>query len=415
MSVIYKEVKVISPSSPFHNKIVDILIKDGIINTIAEQINAGSETVINLKGSNVSSGWIDIFANFCTPGKEQNETLASGSKAAASGGFTDVFLVPNTKPCNSGSAITSFIKSHNYGVNLHPVGAVTKDCEGVDLAEMYDMKNAGAVAFSDGSKNISSTAIMLKALQYLIPIDSVLIQNAHDHHLFKDGLMNEGIASTKFGMPSIPAIAEKMLIQRDIDLLQYTNSKLHITGVSTKKSIELIKDAKNKGLNITCSATPYHCFFIDENLHSYNTNLKVFPPLRDVKDREALKIALADGTIDCIASHHEPVKDDDKLKEFEYALPGMSTLQSVYSVLNSFISNQERIVELFTKAEQIFNLQRPKFAEGNIACLTFFNENESFIFTADKNFSLSNNNAFLNIPLKGTVKGIHNSTFTFFN
>ena len=415
MKVLIKQAKIICATSAHSGTIKDIFIEDGIIKQISTQISQDAGIIINSPGLHVSLGWIDIFADFGTPGFEQNETLESGSKVAAAGGFTDVLLIPNTNPTISCKAQVDYLLSRNLNINIHPIGSVSKNIEGKELAEIYDMNSGGAVAFSDGIKSIQNPGLMMKALQYIIPINSTIIQLPNYDSISPNGVMNEGITSTRIGLPAKPAIAEELMIQRDIELLKYTDSKLHITGVSTKKGLEIIKIAKKEGLNITCSVTPYHIFFCDEDLENYDQNLKLNPPLRSHKDVNALREGLMDGSIDCIASHHLPIHADDKEKEFEYAKNGMSAMQVVYSVLNNFINDQNRIVELLTNGRKIFGIPEPVIEEEKPACLTIFIPNESYIFTDEKNYSLSNNNAFKNIPLKGIVKGIQNFSYTFIN
>ncbi|MEO5967108.1 MAG: dihydroorotase [Ferruginibacter sp.] len=415
MNVLIKQANIISTTSAYNGKIKDILIENGIIKKISNSIEVATDTIINQPNTFVSIGWIDIFADFGSPGFEQNETFESGAKVAASGGFTNVMLIPNTRPASCGRSQIDYLISKKLNINIHPIGAVSKNIEGKELTEMYDMHSGGAVAFSDGTSSIQNTGLMLKALQYLIPINSTLIQIPDDNSISPKGVMNEGIISTKIGLPAKPALSEELMIHRDIELLKYTNSKLHITGVSTKKGLQIIKKAKDEGFNITCSATPYHCYFCDEDLENYNVDLKLNPPLRTRQDMLAIKQGLIDGTIDCIASHHLPVHADEKEKEFEYAKNGMAAMQVIYSVLNTFISDQNRIVELLTNGRKIFGIPEPLIEEGKPACLTIFNSTESYIFTSEKNHSLSKNNAFTNIELKGRVIGIQNFSFTFIN
>ena len=415
MTVLIKQAKIISPTSPFNGIINDILIQDGIIKKISPQINISADITIDSPNNHVSIGWIDIFADFGSPGYEQNETFESGANVAAAGGFTDVMLIPNTKPTVSGKSQIDYLLSKKLNINIHPIGSVSKNIEGKELTEMYDMHSGGAVAFSDGTSCIQNTGLMLKALQYIIPVDSTIIQMPDDIAISPNGVMNEGITSTKIGLPGKPSISEELMIYRDIELLKYTNSKLHITGISTRKGLELIKKAKAEGLNITCSATPYHCYFCDEDLENYDPNLKLNPPLRSRGDMLAIREGLKDGSIDCIASHHLPVHDDEKEKEFEYAKFGMASMQVVYSVINSFIEDQSRIVELLTNGRKIFGIAEPLLEVEKPACLTIFNPDELYIFTSELNQSLSNNNAFKNIQMKGMVKGIQNFSFTFIN
>ncbi len=415
MTFLIKQARIICSSSSFNGTKKDILIENGLIKEISNSIDVNPDSIIDLANTYVSLGWIDIFADFGSPGFEQNETFESGSKVAASGGFTDVMLIPNTNPAVCGRSQIDYLLSKKLNINVHPIGAVSKNIEGKELTEMYDMHSGGAVAFSDGTNSIQNTGLMLKALQYVIPVNSTIIQIPDDVSVSPKGVMNEGITSTKIGLSGKPALSEELMIYRDIELLKYTNSKLHITGVSTKKGLQIIRSAKDEGLNITCSVTPYHCFFCDEDLESYNPDLKLNPPLRSREDMLALRQGIIDGTIDCIASHHLPIHADEKEKEFEYAKNGMAAMQVVYSTINSFVKDQNRIVELLTNGRKIFGIPEPLIEVGKPACLTIFNPNESYIFTSERNHSLSNNNAFKNIELKGRVIGIQNFSFTFIN
>ena len=321
MKVLLQQVTIICPTTAYHKQVKDILIEEGIIKEISDSINTKDAQIIAGHNLHVSIGWMDIFADFAEPGYEHKETLQTGANAAAAGGFTDVMLIPNTNPVVDNKSQVHYLieKSKSLPINIFPIAAITKNTEGNTLAEMYDMYDSGAVAFSDGRKPIQQAGVLLKALQYVAAKNAVVIQQANDTSISYGGLMHEGIMSTQLGLPGIPALAEELMVARDIALLQYTNSALHITGVSTKKSIELIAAAKKDGLNITCSVTPYHLFFSDEDLHAYDTNLKVNPPLRTKADVEALQKALQNKTIDCVASHHNPQSWDDKTCEFEFA------------------------------------------------------------------------------------------------
>ena len=294
-------------------------------------------------------------------------------------------------------------------VTIHPAAAITKNNEGKELAEMYDMRDAGAIAFTDGSRSVQSPGLLLKALQYVKAFEGTIIQIPDDKTIGTNGLMNEGITSTQLGLPGKPAIAEELMVARDIELLRYTGSKLHITGISTQKTVELIAAAKKEGLNITCSATPYHLYFCEEDLVSYDTNLKVNPPLRTRTDMMALRKAYGEGLIDCIASHHQPEHSDAKDCEFEYAAPGMTGLQTSFAAaITSGISAANFVAMQTTAARNIFGLPIPQLAEGAAACVTIFNPEADAGFSKANNRSLSGNSAFFNQPLKGRITGIIN-------
>lgn len=418
MNVLLKKVTILCSSSAHHLQVKDILIKDGIISKIGDGLSDDTAQVITGNDLHVSIGWTDIFADFGEPGHEYRETLETGAKAAAAGGFTDIFLVPNTDPAISSKAQAEFLKqrSKDLAVNIHPIGAVTKNTEGKELAEMYDMYESGAVAFGDGKKSVQHAGMMLKALQYVQARNAVLIQLPDDESLSGGGLMNEGIMSTRLGLAGKPAIAEELMIERDLALLKYTGSKLHITAVSTAKGIELIAKAKKEGLDVTCSVTPYHLYFCDEDLEQYDSNLKLNPPLRTRADMEALRNALNAGLIDCTASHHFPQRSDDKNCEFEYAKDGMAAVQNVYGVLNSFTDNKEMLTEMMsTTPRKIFGLELPGISEGAEACLTIFEPRANFVFEENMIFSKSKNNPFPGKEMKGKVTGIINKHQTVIN
>ena len=411
MNALIKQATVICSSSPFHRQVKDILVVDGIIKAIEDNISAENTKTIIGNNLHLSIGWMDIFADFAEPGNEHRETLESGANAAAAGGFTDVMLVPDTVPTVSSKAQIEFLieRAKNLPVNIYPIGSVTKNAEGSALTEMYDMHNSGAVAFSDGKKSIQQSGLLLKALQYVSAKNAVIIQLPDDKSISEGGLMNEGVMSTKLGLPGNPAMAEEIMIARDIALLNYTDSHLHITGVSTKKSVDLINNAKKEGLQITCSVTPYHLFFGEDDLVEYDTNLKVNPPLRIKEDVAALQDALRLGVIDCIASHHSPQCADDKVCEFEYAKNGMIGLQTMYGIANPIIKDTEQLVKIFTENNRnIFSLNIPVIELGVTACLTIFEPDTNYVFEENAILSKSKNSPFVGKEMNGKVIGIIN-------
>lgn len=412
MTILFKEVTVQDPSSSHHGNKVDILVDNGIIMDINTGISReGIDEIISVENVFVSQGWMDCFANFCDPGNESRETIRSGSAAAAAGGFTDVMLIPQTNPVTDSKSQVQYIidKSRQFAVNALPIGAVSRGLQGRELAEMYDMHNSGAIAFSDGYHTIQPAGMLQKAMEYLIAIDVVLIQLPDDKSLGTHGLMNEGLVSTRLGLQGKPALAEELMISRDIDIAIYTGAALHFTGVSTAKSLRLISAAKNDGVKVTCSATPYHLFFSEEDLLDYNTYLKVNPPLRTTSDRDALRNGVKDGTIDFIASHHQPQMMDDKICEFEYANDGMECLESVFAAVMACGISPERFVNMQTRAiRSVFKQQHPGIAKGAKAKLTLFTPGEQYIFDESMIKSKSRNNAFIGQKLQGSVAGIIN-------
>ena len=413
MRVLIKQARIIDPASSYHDSIQDILLDSGNILNISDGIKEKADTIIEGKDIHVSPGWVDIFADFADPGFEQKETLETGSAAAAAGGFTDVFVVPNTKPVTDNKSQVEYMsrRSSCLPANIHPIGAISKNADGKELAEMYDMRQSGAVAFSDGIHPVQSAGLLLKALQYVKTFEGVIIQIPDDKTVGTNGLMHEGIVSTRLGLSGKPIMAEELLVARDIKLTRYAESKLHFTGVTSPRSLEYIRRAKDSGLSVTCSVTPYHLFFIDEDLLGYDTNLKVYPPLRSSAERSALLQAVEDGTVDCIATHHMPHEYDSKVLEFEYAKNGMIGLESCYAALRTILPavSQTRWVELLSgNPRKIFGLPAVKIEKGETAVLTIFQPSGSV--SIEKSFfsSKSRNSAFLGKILTGKVVGVVN-------
>jgi dihydroorotase len=299
-----------------------------------------------------------------------------------------------------------------------PLGAISKNVEGKELSEMYDLYNSGAVAFSDGLHPVQTPGLFLKALQYVKAIDGVLIQLPIDASVAKYGLINEGITSTRLGLAGITGIAEELMVGRDIELAKYAGSKLHITGISTAKSLQIIKDAKANGVSVTCSVTPYHLTFCDEDLADYDTNLKTEPPLRSKADMLALRAGVKDGHIDCIASHHLPQNRDNKICEFEYAAAGMIGLETLFTAVNQVmpeLSTQQLTDLLGNNARRIFSLKQPAIRENEAADLTIFKRDGTFVYKQVDIKSKSSNSAFIDKTLMGSVIGIVNKDKVYLN
>lgn len=412
MKILLKQVLIADPNSNYNGLVKNILIANGKVAEIGDEISE-ADKVVELEDAVISPGWVDIFSHFCDPGFEHRETIESGAAAAATGGYTRVFTLPNTNPVVHNKSQVEYIiqKGSQTPVHIQPLGAITKNIEGKELAEMYDMFSSGAAAFTDGIHPVQSAGLMVKALQYVKAFNGVVIQVPVDKSIGQFGLMHEGIVSTQLGLPGIPAMAEELMIARDIKLARYADSKLHFTGVTTPKSLEYIKRAKDAGLNVTCSVTPYHLFFCDEDLVTYDTNLKVSPPLRSRTDMMALREAVREGLVDCIASHHLPQDWDAKTCEFEYAKNGMIGLQTAYAAVQTAIPelSVSNIAALFaTNARKIFGINACNIAEGNVAELSIFNASAKEVLRKEQIKSKSVNTPFIDKELTGKIIGIFN-------
>jgi dihydroorotase len=411
MKILIQQARIIDRSSPHNGTIRDILVDNGRIAAIGTELTVAADKVIRHPGLHVSPGWVDIFSHFCDPGYEYKETLETGAAAAAAGGYTDVFVLPNTRPVVDSKSQVEYIRrvAATLPVDIHPIGAITRGLEGKDLAEMYDMRHSGAIAFSDGTLPVQSAGLLLKGLQYVKAFDGVIIQVPDDQTVGAGGLMNEGIVSTRLGLPGKPMMAEELMVARDIKLLRYTGSRLHFTGVTSPRSLEYIRRAKDSGLAVSCSVTPYHLFFTDADLVDYDTNLKVYPPLRDESSVQALRQAVLEGVVDCIAAHHFPQEFDSKVVEFEYARPGISSLETVYAVLRTLLPelSAERTVDLLSyQPRQLFGLEQPSIVEGQTATLSLFNPEGETRPTPGTTKSKSKNSPFFGKTLKGQALGI---------
>lgn len=410
MKILLQEVVLNDPRSQHNGSRKDILIVDGHISRIAEAIDAPDARIIHEHGLVASPGWVDPFAHFNDPGSEHKETIESGAAAAAAGGFTTVCVIPNTKPAIDNKSTVEYVmaKASRLPVQVLPIGAVTRNTDGKELAEMYDMRASGAVAFSDGIKPIQSSGLLVKALLYVKTFDGVVIQIPDDTSIAPHGLMHEGIISTRLGLPGKPMIAEELIVARDIKLARYTDSHIHFTGISSPKSIEYIRRAKEGGLKVSCSVAPYHLFFCDEDLMNYDTNLKVNPPLRTRADMMAMREAVKSGWVDCIATHHQPQDYDAKVLEFEYAKFGMTGLETCFSVLHTAIPELDagQLASLLSiNARQIFKLPEARLEEGRQALISLYLPDVQKVFEQKDFHSKCSNSPFTGLPLKGKVFG----------
>lgn len=408
MNVLIKSATIVDPKSDFHNQILDILIEKGIITQIAKSIaNPKNYKEIKLDNLHVSQGWFDSSVSFGEPGYEERETIENGLKTAALSGFTSVAVNSNTNPVIDSNSDISFLKGKANGnaVNLYPIGALTKSSNGEDLAELFDMKNAGAVAFYDYQKPIGNPNLMKLALLYASNFDGLVMSFPQESKISGSGVMNENRTSTSLGLKGNPALSEELQISRDTFLLEYTGGKLHVPTISTAKSVELIRKAKQNKLNISCSVAIHNLVFTDETLSTFNTNHKVAPPLRSQTDIEALIDGLKDGTIDMVTSDHNPIDIEHKKIEFDFAKCGTIGLETAFGALQNCFT-LKKTIELLTKGKERFGIQMHTIHIGNKADLSLFNPNETYKFTKAQIISTSKNSIFENFQLKGKVYGI---------
>ncbi len=408
MNILIKSAKIIDKQSDFHNSNQDILIENGIITDIGTALNnPNNYKEIALENLHISQGWFDSSVSFGEPGLEERETIENGLKTAALSGFTTVALNANNNPVTASNAAVVFInaKAQGHAVNVLPIGALTVKSEGKDLAELYDMSTAGAVAFYDYKKPISNPNLMKIALQYASNFNGLVCSFPQENLIAGPGVMNENTTSTYIGLKGIPALAEHLQITRDLALLEYTEGKLHIPTISTAKSVVLIREAKQKGLDITCSVAIHNLFFTDEALADFNTNFKVLPPLRTEADRLALIEAVKDGTIDMVTSDHNPIDVEHKKVEFDHAKNGTIGLESAFGALHTLF-NLETAIALLTKGRSRFGKTSTPIKVGNQANISLFNPDVNISFTTKNIISKSKNAIFENETLKGKVFGI---------
>ena len=410
MKIIIRSAKIIDSKSPFHNQTVDLLIADGLIEKIGTSILDIDDTIeVKFDNLHVSQGWFDSSVSFGEPGYEDRETIANGLNVAAKSGFTAIALQPNSYPVIDNQSQVNFVKNkaNGFATELFPIGALTKGSEGKDMAELFDMKKSGAIAFGDYNKSLDNANLLKIALQYVQDFDGLVIAYSQDANIKGNGVANEGIVSTRLGLKGIPNLAEELQIARNLFLLEYTGGKLHIPTISTAKSVELIKEAKAKGLQVTCSVSVHHLVLTDQKLEGFDTRFKVTPPLRTEADRKALINAVLDGTIDMVTSDHNPIDIEFKKMEFDTAKNGTIGLESAFGALLTVLP-LESVIEKLTLGKAIFGIENNSIAEGSKANFTFFTPEGKSVFTKENILSKSKNSAFLGTEIKGSVYGILN-------
>ncbi|WP_117883020.1 dihydroorotase [Aureibaculum luteum] len=409
MNLLIKSAKIIDRQSPFHLKTQDVLIENGKISEISNIIkNINNIKEIELENLHISVGWFDTSVSFGEPGFEERETVANGLSVAAKSGFTAVATNPNTYPVIDNKSAVEFLINKAKGniVNLYPIANLTQQAKGEEIAELFDMSNSGAIAFSDYNKSISNANLMKIALLYAQNFDGLVMSFPQNNSLSNNGVANEGAISTKLGLKGIPALAEELQIARDLFLLEYTGGKLHIPTISTEKSVKLIAEAKKKGLNVTCSVSAHHLFLNDSELNEFDTNYKVKPPLREKTDVNALKKGIVNGTIDMITSDHNPIDIENKRVEFENAKNGTIGMESFFGAINKVLPLEKTIDSITNLPRMRFNIENPTITKGEMANITLFNPDTEYVFDEENIFSTSKNSAFMGKQLKGKVYGI---------
>ena len=416
MNLFIRSARIIDPTSKHHLQTRDIVVERGFITKIGSKLkNENGYKEVASPNLSVSPGWVDLFSYFADPGFEYKEDILSGIRAAAAGGFTTVCVMPNTNPALHSKSEVEYVinKSRGSIVDVKPIGAVSRNCEGADITEIYDMHQAGAVAFSDGINSSLSAGLMLRSLLYVKPFGGLVISHPDDHSIRNGGLVNEGVTSTMMGVQGIPAISEELVVMRDLYLAEYTGSRVHFAFVSSTGAVELIRKAKAKGLKVSCSTSPYNLMLEDEAASGFDTNYKVLPPLKTKNEIKGLVKGLQDNTIDTISSMHIPQDVESKKTEFDYAEFGMIGLETAYSVVNTAAGKKlgsERIIDkLSLSPRKILNLPVSSIEKDVKANLTLFDDSAEWTFTEKSIQSKSKNSPFIGKKLTGRVLGVVNN------
>ncbi len=403
-----KNIRLISPGHELDGQQIDMVIGNGKILSVNHGIELADE-VIDIPGLCVSAGWVDLRATTGEPGFEHRENLLTVANAAARGGFTQVAILPAKAPVTQSRGALDFVRSQgkNLPVQLLPMAALTVDLGGNDLTEITDLHHGGAIAFTDGTRALSRADVLVKALEYVKPLNGLVIQRPEQKDLASGGVMHEGIRSTMLGLKGVPAVAEEVMLERDLQLLRYTGGKIHFSLISTRRAVSLIKEARRDGLNVTCDIAAHQLAFTDESMAAFDTNYKVSPPFRSESDLEALKSGLADSTIDAIVSDHRPYDVEGKELEFDLAEFGITGLETAFAVANTFMAKEmalEVLLKKFTDGpRKILCLEQPLLEEGAQANLTLFDPEKEWVFEQNQTESKSYNSPFYGVTLKGKV------------
>ena len=415
MNILIKSAKIIDANSTHHNKIMDVFIKNGKIEKIAKSIANVTETEYRAENLHVSPGWFDLHANFGEPGYEQQETLSTGSNAALRGGFTGVMVMPNNKPNIDSRSMIEFIQNAKKGniIDIIPAGNITKNGEGNEIVEMHDMHKAGCKAFTDDKKSIRRNEVIKIAMLYSKDSNTVIMNFPNDQSIANNGVVHEGNISTTLGLKGIPALAEEMMVDRDISLCEYTDGRLHLSYISTRNSAKKIRNAKNKGLRVTSDVALHNLFLTDEAVNNFDTRYKVMPPLRTQQDNKALIKALKDGTIDVISTDHTPITNEYKKIDFDNAANGIIGLETAFGLLGKHILPHLDLSTLIEKISinprKILKMKEVSINEGEKANITLFDPKLEWDFKSEDIKSKSSNTPFIGKKLKGKALAIFNN------
>lgn len=413
-TLLIKSVKVAFPGHALYNRKADVLIAKGKVVRIAPEITAEVDKmdVIDAADQFIAPGFFDLNVNFGEPGLETKEDIITGSAAALAGGFTGVAVHPNTHPTVDSRAEVALIVNRAKGlpVDVYPIGAISKRRAGEELAELYDMKLAGAVAFGDGDRPVQQAGLMSRALLYTKGFDGLVVSYAEDASVAGGAKINEGITSTYLGMKGNPNLAETLMVARDLYLAEYHDAPIHFTTVSTEQSVELIRRAKERGLRVTCDVAAHHLLLTDDLVAGFDSNYKVNPPLRTARDVEALCKGLKDGTIDAVVSQHTPQEIEFKNVEYEIAADGIIGLQTVLSVvLKAGLTPLQLTEKLAVNPRKILGLAVPELEEGAAANFVLFHPKKKWVFTREVNRSKSVNSPFMGTELTGIATWVANN------
>jgi dihydroorotase len=413
MNILLRRARIIDPLSKYHQKVVNIEIRNGKISRIGKTLKTDQIKEIDLQEACVSPGWVDIGTQVGEPGFEHRENLKSISKVACAGGYTRIAPFPNTSPSiDSKSQVAFFVNASNdLPIYLHPIGAISKDTKGKDLAELTDMHHSGAVAFSDGEHSIDKSGLFLRALDYVKPFNGLIIDHAIDSSIQPEGQVHEGDVSTQMGLKGQPTLAEVIQIRKNLDLLEYAQSKLLLHLISSKEGVDEVKKGKKRGLNVGGTVSAHHLCFTDEAVSGFDPLYKVNPPLRETKDRKALTKGLQKGHLDIIVSNHIPLDPEEKVMAFSDATPGMINLQTTFSMLRTFgdddLSVDDLVQGMAIGPREWLGLPAATIDTEQLAELTIFDPDAEFVFDLKANQSRSSNSPLLGKTLKGKVLGTY--------